>query len=60
MVVPVLVVPVTQDPEMEKQPAERSSPLLNVEVAPLDKRMLPPDIVKPEEVAARPGERRPE
>jgi len=37
---------------MEKQPAERSSPLLNVEVAPEVKRMFPPEIVNPPAVSS--------
>ena len=46
----------TQFPvESSKHPAESLSPLLKVEVAPDERLMEPPVIVKPEEVARYPG-----
>ena len=46
----------TQFPvESSKHPAESFSPLLKVEVAPEVKRIFPPVIVRPEEVAVSPA-----
>src|SRR3990167_2332046 len=53
----VLALVVMQLPEeSRKQPAVSLSPLLNVEVAPEVKRMLPPVIVRPLEEASPPAE----
>ncbi len=38
-----------------KHPAVSLKPLLNVEVAPEVKRMLPPEMVRPEEVGVNPA-----